>query len=161
MFPPALGAAVGMLCSSFSTANNSLSLSNPLAVRAGPSEPSCPARSLRAGKLQMKPRSFRPPFPQLNERRSRGRWSSRCPLTGRGDVLPLGLLADVEMPSVCLLSDNVKLCCVTVAGLGFQKVSQNLERWDRRLCNKPAKNREWDYNPNPGDLSWGSRETVL
>lgn len=87
--------------------------------------------------------------------RGYGCWSSWCYLTGQG------LLADIEMPSVCLLLDSVKLCCVTVAGLGFQKVSQNLERWELQPYNEPVKNREWDYNPNPGDLSWGSRETVL
>lgn len=109
------------------------------------------------GNHQHSPRAFTPTRSPTEQVwiRGYGCWSSRCYLTGQG------LLADIEMPSVCLLSDNVKLCCVTVAGLGFQKVSPNLERWELQPYNEPVKNREWDYNPNPGDLSWGSRETVL
>lgn len=49
-----------------------------------------------------------------------GCWSSWCHLSGGGDIPPLGLLADIKMPSVCLLLNNVKLCCVTAAGLAFQ-----------------------------------------
>ena len=65
------------------------------------------------------------------------------------------------MPSVRLLLDNIKLCWVAVAGLGFQKAPKTGKGWKLQLGNEPGKNREWDHNPNPGDLLWGYKETVL
>lgn len=77
------------------------------------------------------------------------------------EAVVLGAAAAIKMLNVCLLSDDVKLSCLVVAGLLIKKASQNLDRLEWWLYKGPTKNREWDFNPNPRDSSWCSRETVF